>query len=222
MTLLEAITQAHLLAKGKATAPANTSSTYLALAGFANVGQTMWQDEPDVQWDSLRFVAEVVASVSATDTYTIPSTVRELSQKPDDDIYIEHTDGQKTYYELVEPDQLQYYTRAGMKVVARKGTDLIFSIPFTAQDPQFGGSIFIPAYGYVTELSDGADVVVVDEPMWLSMMMAAEYCRTKTSLNYRVDGLIDRANQLMQKMKQNQESQYTTATRPNLTMGRTW
>lgn len=222
MTLLESITEANLLATGKATAPVNTSSRYLALKSFANVVQQMWQNEPGVQWDSLSITASVVAPVSATDTYTLPSTVREISQRPDDSIYIEHTDGQKTYYELVEQDQIQYYKRAGMQVVARKGANLVFSIPFTALDPQFGGTIKIPAFSYVAALTSDSDLLVVDDTLWATLMMAAEYCRTKTSLQYRTDGLIERASQVMEKMKQKQEGNYPSSVRSNLSLGRTW
>ena len=222
MNLLEAITEANLLATGKATAPTNTSSRYLALKGFSNVVQKMWQDEPDVQWNSLAFTASVVAVVSATDTFLIPVTVREISQLPDDNIHIQHTDGQFTYYTLVEPDELQKYKRAGMQAVSRKGANLVFAISFTALDPQFGGTVKIPAYGYVTVLSADSDVLVVDSPTWATFMMAAEYCRTKTSLQYRSDGLVERASEEMRKMKQNQEGSEPSTIRFNLSQGRAW
>jgi hypothetical protein len=223
MTLLEAITEANLLATGKATAPSNTSSRYLALKGFSNVVQRMWQDEPDVQWDSLKITVTLAAVVTATDTFSIGSSVREISQRDGDYIHIVHTDGVTiTYYELVEPDQLQEYKRNSMQAVARVGANLVFAIEFTADSPQLSGAIRVPCYTYVSTLSDDSDIIQVDNPTWVTLMMAAEYCRTKTSLVGRVDGLVARAGEIMQKMKQQQDSDNVEVQRESIGISRTW
>ena len=223
ITLLESITGANLLATGKATAPTNTSSRYLALKSFANVVQRMWQDEPDAQWDSLRITVTLASTVTATTTFSLGTSVREISQRDGDYIRIDHTDGvNTTYYELIEPEQLTGYKVAAMQAVARIAGNLVFAIPFTATSAQFGGSIKVPCYTYVSTLTSDTDLIVVDNPTWVTLMMAAEYCRTKTSLVGRTDGLVARAGEVMKKMKQQQDGNNSEIQRGTIALGRSW
>lgn len=223
MTLIEAITDANLLATGKATAPASSTSRYAAFKSFANIVQQMWQDDPEAEWDSLRITLTLASTVNATDTFSLGTSVRELSRRDQDSISILHTDGlNSTYYELVEPEQLQEYKRAGMRVVAKIGTSLVFSMDFLPTDPQFGGAIKVPCYTYVSTLVNDSDIIQVDSPLWVTLMMAAEYCRTKTSLVGRTDGLVARAGQVMEKMKQQQSGNNTSYQRDSISIGRSW
>lgn len=223
-TLLDVITEANLLATGKATAPANTTSRYATLKSLANYCQRMWQDEPTIDgWDSLYITVSLPSTISATDTYALTASVREISRRDGDYIYVLHTDGTtKTYYELVEIDQLQSYAIGGYRVVARNGSNLVFSIAFTSADPQFGGTIKIPCYTTVSTLSDDSNIVQVDDPTWPFLAMAAEYCRVKTSLQGRVDGLVARANEVMDKMKAMQDGNNSSTQRESIGISRTW
>lgn len=222
MTLASLIEKAHLLATGKGTAPASTTNKYARLLGLANICQDMWQNEPDVEWDSLYQIVTLAVTVTATDTFALGSSIREISNRPGDYIKITQADGVIKYYDLVRANQLLDYARDGIRVVARVGSNLVFSVPFTASDPEIGGSIKVPSYAYVSTLSDSADIIQVDNPLWLCYMVASEYCRTDTTLNYRTDDLLARANEVMRDMKQTQEAQVNTPVMSNFTLGRTW
>lgn len=222
MTLATLIERAYVLASGKATAPSSGTSKHTKLIALANICQDMWQNEPDVDWDSLYETVTLSGTVTATDTFALSSSIRELSHRDGDYIKIVRTDGQTSYYELVKPDQLLDYERNGQRAVARVGSNLVFSIPFTADSPEIGGSIKVPCYGFVSSLANDSDIVQVDNPLWLCFMTAAEYCRTDQNLNYRTDDLVARANQVMQDMKQAQESNITRPIIYPVGISRTW
>jgi hypothetical protein len=222
VTLATVIEKSYLLATGKGTAPASTSSKYTKIVGLANICQDAWQNEPHIEWDSLYLIVSLAATVTATDTFALSASIREISNRDGDFITILRTDGGKTYYELVKPNELQDNARAGKRVVARIGSNLVFSIAFEATEPEIGGTIKVPAYGFVSTLSNSTDVVQVDNPLWLCYMTAAEYCRTDLTLNYREDGLIARANEIMQDMKEAQESNNPEPIRRWSALGRSW
>lgn len=222
MTLATLVEKAYLLATGKATAPASTTNKYSKLVGLANICQNMWETEPDVEWNSLYLTVTLAASVTATDTFALSASIREISNREGDYIIIVHTDLSETKYQIVKPNEMADYRNDGIRVVSRIGSNLVFSSAFVATDPQMGGSIKVPCYGFVSTLTDGTDEVQVDNPLWLSYMVAAEYCRTDVTLNYRTDDLVARANQVMDDMKQSQESMVTTPIRSWTPIGRSW
>jgi hypothetical protein len=222
MTLSTLVTKAYLLATGKGTAPTSTSSKYTKLVGFANICQDQWQNTPDTEWDSLYIIVSLAATVTATDTFALGSSVREISKREGDYITIERLDGENTYYELVKPNELQDYARDGQRVVARIGSNLKFSIAFSATDPEFGGTIKVPCYTFVSTLSSDSDEVQVDNPLWLAYMVAAEYCRTDLVLAYRTDDLVARANEMLADMMQSQEENQQTPVKRWSPLGRSW
>lgn len=223
MTLSEAITKTYLLAEGKGTAPAATSNKYSKIVGLLNVCQEMWQDEPDSDWDSLYDNVTLAGTITATDTFALGATVREISQRDGNYVKITCTDGNVVYVPLVRADQLNEHGANGSRVCAKVGSNLVFSIAFTTSSAEFGGTVQVPAYTNVATLSGASDVIQVDKPLWLCYMAAAEYCRTSTSLGYRTDELVQRANQLMQDMKQAQGASQPTAIKShNVLGGRTW
>ena len=222
MTLANLVTKAYLLATGKATAPSATSNKYLKLVGLANICQDQWQNEPDIEWDSLYLTVTLAATITATDTFALSASIREISHREGDYVRVIHTGGNETKYLLVKPNELRDYATDGIRVVARIGSNLVFSKAFVSTDPEFGGSIKVPCYGFVSTLANDSDVVQVDTPLWLAYMVAAEYCRTDVTLNYRTDDLVARANQVMDDMKQAQESTITAPIRNWTPIGRSW
>jgi hypothetical protein len=222
MTLATLVTRAYLLATGKATAPASTTNKYSKLVGLANVCQNQWENEPDVEWDSLYLTVTLAATITATDTFALSASIREISHREGDYIRVVHTDLSETKYQLVKPNEMADYRASGIKVVSRVGSNLVFSSAFVSTDPEFGGSIKVPCYGFVSTLVNDSDVVQVDNPLWLAYMVAAEYCRTDVTLNYRTDDLVARANQVMEDMKQSQDSMITTPIRTWTPLARSW
>ena len=222
MILSDAITKTYLLAEGKATAPAASSNKYSKIVGLLNVVQEMWQDEPNVEWDSLYDLFSITGTITATDTFALPTTLREISHRKNDMVRIIKTDGGTVYVPLVRADQLTEYAYNGVQACAKIGGNLQFAIPFSASSPEFSGTIKVPGYSYVTELSSASDVLQVDKPLFACYMAAAEYCRTSTSLSYRTDDLVARANQIMQDMKLAQSGNTTTPIMTPNIFGRSW
>jgi hypothetical protein len=222
VTLATLISRAYLLATGKATAPASGTNKYLKIIALANVCQDMWQNEPDVDWDSLYLKVSLSGTVTATDTFALSASVREISHRDGDYIEIVKTDGQSSYFLLVRADELLEQQRSGNRVVARVGSNLVFSSAFVATDPEFGGTIKVPCYTNVSDLSSEASIIQVDNPLWLCYMVAAEYCRTDITLNYRTDDLVSRANQVMEDMKQAQESNISYPIKAPIGISRSW
>ena len=220
MTLATLVQQAYQLAASKETAPAAGTSKYLKLVGFANICQDAWQNEPDEDWNSLYSTVSLSALVTATDTFALNATIRKISNRPGDKIYILCLDGSKIYFTQCRPEELSDYPNQNF--VAKVGSNLRFARTFAAADKEFGGTIKVPAYAFVATLATDANVIQVDIPLWLSYMVAAEYCRTDPQLNYLEDGLVARANDIMQEMKQSNAGQVETAHRPWAPLGRSW
>jgi hypothetical protein len=222
VTLATLIEKTYVLATGKATAPASGTNKYTKIVALANLCQDMWQNEPDIEWDSLYLTVTLSGTITATDTYALSASVREISNREGDYIEIVKTDGNSVYVPLIRANELLDYKRNGEQAVARVGSNLRFAIQFTADSPEFGGTIKVPCYTNVSTLSGSTDVIQVDNPLWLAYMTAAEYCRTDITLNYRTDDLVSRANQVMQDMKQSQESMITAPIKNWSPLGRSW
>lgn len=222
MTLATLITRAYLLATGKATPPTSGTNKYSKLVGLANVCQDMWQSEPDTEWDSLYMTVTLSGTITDTDTFALGNSIREVSHREGDYVRAVHTDDNETQFLLVKPNQLQDYATDGLRVVARVGSNLVFSIPFQTTDPEYGGRIKVPCYGFVSTLANDSDIIQVDNPLWLCYMVAAEYCRTDMTLNYRTDDLVSRANEVMTDMKQSQDANRSEPIRTFSPLGRSW
>lgn len=70
----------------------------------------------------------------------------------------------------------------------------------------FGGTIFAPVYTFPTPLSGDTDVVPVDIPNWLVYATAAEYVRNDVTKVSSYPTLVAQANDLMEKMKENNDA----------------
>lgn len=211
MTLAELVEKSYVLATGKATAP-TTGNKYTKLVALANICQDQWQSEPDIEWDSLYVVTTLPTPVSATDTIPLSASIRQISNRDGDYIKVVRLDGGVTEYKLVKANELADYP--DQRVVARVGSNLVFSKAFEATEAEIGGSVKVPNYTFVSTLVNSSDEVQVENPLWLAYAVAAEYCRTDQVLSYREQGLLERANSVMQDMKQTAEANLPQPVRP--------
>lgn len=212
MTLSQFIQKAYLKATGKPTAPSSGTKKYNQLNNLGSYYTEVWQDEPGVDWSSL-YDFFPSGTVTATDTFALDEDIRKVSQQMGDTIKIVHTDDNESYYRLVNPERLQ--ENRYNKVCAVIGRNLVFASAFTADDPQFGGTIVVPGYGYATFPSDDVTSIPVDIPEWLVTIVAAEYVRTDNTRLNQYPNLVAEANVLMQKMKENNGSRIDEVYRPN-------
>lgn len=208
------ISKAYKAAKAKSTAP--TSGTkYDLLLDIIDNEQRNWQDEPDTQWDSLYLKANCADTVTTEDTYELPDTIREISKRADDYVLVG-----TTKYKIVRPSQLSRYQSDN--VVAQVGRNLVFPSDFTAGTASIGATITVPGYGYVNDITAGTDLVEVDNPQWLIYACAAEFIRNDIVKGGQYQNLLDKAELVMEKMKQNNSGQVEELVREFAVEGETW
>lgn len=232
-----AINKVNLLANGKGSDLTVDSTKYTKILRLLNFYKDVWAQEPGIQWNSLRSLKALAATVSATATYALPTAVidgtAKLSTQEGDFVRILHTDGvSESDYTLVQDSKLyndgQSINNPGGDYVARRGNSLIFPVAFTASSAQFGGTIKIPIYttpaDMVSSTSDPTDTVEIDDPYWIIFMAAAEYVRNDVTKQNQYANLIAQATNCMNGMKENNESQLEETRMDILgpAMGETW
>jgi hypothetical protein len=225
MTITECITSVYLRSVGKATPPASTSSKYTRIVGLLDFYQRRWSRENDVDWASLYDPSFSIGAVTATDTFDLDtSSIRKLSDREGDSVRIVWTDGVKyTDYDIVDADMLKdYYYNADKSsytgfVCAQIGSTLVFNHKFASTDPQYGGDIQVPCYTFtdpITSDNPDSDEVQVDDPDWLVTRAAAEYVRNDITRRQRYPELLQEANEIMDRMKDDNEGQLNLVNRP--------
>lgn len=216
MTVSEFITTTYLFATGKVTPPSAGTTKYNKLLALGNIFLQNWASESGVDWKSLRTIFTFGATVSATDTYALPTTIGKLSKTEGDFVRITHTDGTtESDYTIIPIERLyddeRKLNNSGGDYCAVSGSNLIFKAPFTADSAQFGGTITIPGYAIPATLTTGTDVIQVDDPYWLCFMSAAEYIRTDLTRQAQYSNLVAQANNVMEGMKSDNNTQRESA-----------
>lgn len=225
MTITDSITDTYLKAVGKATPPTAGTSKYTRIVGLLDFYQRRWAREPGVDWNSLYNPEFSLGTVTATDTFDIDtSSIRKLSDREGDSVRIVWTDGVGyTDYDIVDHQTLKDYSFGVNKespigfYCAQIGSTLVFNHTFTSNDPQFGGDIQVPCYVFPDEInSDNPDTdeIQVDDPDWLSTRVAAEYVRNDITRRQRYPELIAEANEMMQRMIDDNEGQIDLVDKP--------
>ena len=230
MILSELIAATILRATGKVSSAVQGDAKWNKILGIANMKIDDWSYEPEVDWASLYNPAVSLGAVTATNTFAIPTdktvpppavAIRVISQTYGDPIRILHTDGVSfTDYDLIPFDQLKQYSDGNY--CTQILDNLVFNHTFTSNDAEFGGTIQVPALLFPTHLSGPTDIVPVDNPGWLVAMCAAEYVRTDVTRQNQYKNLISEANQLMGRMKDDNDSQIEYVTSEFTPLSKSW
>lgn len=222
MTAAQLVAASILKATGKTSTATSGDTKWTKVLGIANDLIRTWADEPDIDWESLYDPDYSIGTVTATKTFALDTDeVRKLSDKKNDTVRVIHTDGVTyTDYETVPANRLKHFSEG--KYCAQIGSNLVFNKAFVATDPQFGGDIQIPIYGYPESLVSDSDDVPVDIPNWLIYRVAAEYVRNDITRQNQYPNLIAEANQLMMKMREANEAQVETVESSWTPPGQTW
>lgn len=211
MTLAELVSGAYLRGTGEVSTLTSTDSDYKKLVQFANIHLRSWANEPDADWETLYDPSVNIGTVSNTDTYDLDDSIARISNEGDDWVQVTHTDGKTvTNFQTVPAKRLKFYKDAGGAYCARIGRTLKFNKVFTSGDPEYGGTITVPAYIYPDPLVKDTDTIIVDNPDWLVLMCAASWCQTDVTLAQNYPALIAEANNLMTAMKQFNGAQENT------------
>jgi len=224
MTITEAVTAVYLKAVGKAVPPTTGSSKYTRIIGLLDFYQRRWAREPAVDWNSLYDPALSIGAATATDIYDLDtSAVRKLSDREGDAVRIMWTDGiGYTDYDVVDANRLKDYFYGQNKenprgfYCAQIGKQLSFNHKFVTTDPQYGGNIQVPCYGFpdvITSSNPDTEEVQVDDPDWLVARVAAEYVRNDITRRQRYPELLSEANEMMTRMIDDNGSQINTTDR---------
>lgn len=224
MTITELVADAYLKATGKTTV-LTTGTKYDRIVALADFYQRRWAREPGIDWNSLYDPAFSLGTVTATDTFDIDtSSIRNLSSREGDVVRIVWSNGVGyTDYDLVSSDTLKDYSMGVTKqspfgsYATRIGNQLVFNHTFTTSDSQYGGEIFVPAYVFpepITSDNPNDDEIQVDDPDWLVTRVAAEYVRNDITRRQRYPELLAEANEIMQRMKDDNDAQISEVYRP--------
>lgn len=222
-----------LAATGKQATFTTGSTKWLKILALANIEIDNWQNEPNIDWYSLYSPDYSLGTVTATDRFTVPSAVRTISNQEGDVVRIIHSDGTTfTDYDIIDPDMQKYYANGQrtfqdnyVQVVG--GNSLRFNRAFTSDDPQYGGTIYAPVYLYAGPgtqpnfLKNDSDVIPVDIPNYLVFATAAAYDSTDVTRQNLVPRLEAKANELLERMKENNGGQVLKAYQPWRPLGET-
>lgn len=218
MTLSELVQGVLLKATGKVTNLSVTDAKYVKVKGIANFYINSWQNTPNVDWNSLYEPEYSIGTVSATSTFDLDDEIRKLSDTRGD--YIRIGDGEDKWA-IVPADTLQRYD-ASARVCAQVGRSLRFRTAFTSDSQFIGETIYVPCYTFVETLVNPNDEVPVDIPEWLVLMTAAEYVRNDVTKQNQYPNLVTEANQLLQRMIDDNDAQVNEVFLDFQHNGRTW
>lgn len=210
MTLAELVAKAYLTATGKLSTLTSSDAKYQKILAIANNQIDIWQNTPNVDWNSLYDKSYSLGTVSATDTYELGDDIRKVSDSTGDYVQIKTADGNVTNFDVVSAESLKRYVD-GSRVCAQIGRTLVFPQPFETTDPLYGGTIYVPIYRYAEPLVNASDEVPVDIPQWLVLMTAAEYARNDNTKLNQYPNLVGQANDLMNRMIDDNDGQMTEA-----------
>lgn len=216
MTLSELVTAVILKATGKVTSLSATDTKYIKVKGIANYYINSWQNTPNVDWNSLYDPAYSIGTVSATDTFDLDDDIRKVSDTRGDYVRV----GEEAWA-IVPADTLQRYDDSA-RVCAQVGRTLKFKTPFTSDSQFIGSTITVPVYLFVETLVNPNDEVPVDIPEWLVLMAAAEYVRNDVTKQNQYPNIVAEANQLLQRMVDDNDAQVNEAFVDFTLNGRSW
>lgn len=188
-------------ATGRAWTGSVGDSNWSRLLIYIQMNLSGWAHEDGGRWESRYNPGVSSGTITATDTFNLPSGLMNVSNKAHDHIYILCTDGSISNYTTVPGYQLRNY-RTGRRVVSVSGTfSITFSQPFASSDKEIGGTLFVPAYMEPNVPTAPTDVPQIDDIYWLVFMAAQEWAQPDVTLVQNVPSLISKANNLMTNMK---------------------
>ena len=171
--------------------PAEGSEEATYWLSVINRKKDEWAYDPNENWSSL-FAVRTLADpvVAGTQTYDLDRDF----MRPSDDVFVEV--GPKTItHKLVEP-QLR-----DTGDVFITGKILNFTDTIEATDERVGGDILMPGFYSPIDLTAFDDDVLIDDPNWLAVAVAAELAFSDVTYEDKYSDLVGMANDLYTKMK---------------------
>lgn len=168
------------------------ANLYLAIA---NRKQREYSTDPRNKWNSL-FEDRVIATVDAntpTATYNLPADFF----LPSDYARVIKTDTSYIDYPIVKAQQRDQINQS-LYISGANPKKVTFA--HYIDTGLHGGSLHVPGYYILDDLTASTDVVLVDDPEWLVYATAAELARNDAAKDSEFGNLIGMANDRYQKM----------------------
>lgn len=210
MTILQSVKQAYLLAVRKPFLPNAGTTKYESLVAIADIFQKMWQDEPGVDWNSRRDDVNLGTISGNTNEFDLDDEINYIPKDLDDSVVLTSPTGQEAYFTIVDYSK---FLRSHGGYAAQRGRVLVLPKRFNANGTYTGWTVTVPAIMKVEDITNVNQDVQVDTPLWLGAMTAAEFIRTDVVNQNQYPNLIAYAEQLMVKMKENNQSSVETLDR---------
>lgn len=206
MTAEDFVKQALVKATGKVNNTLTPSDNkYQKMLAIGNYYIRAWESEPDVDWNSLYDPSYSIGEVTASDSFDLDDDIRKISDTPEDEVKVVTSEGQTLRYQTVSSDELPRFNNG--RYVAQIGRTIRFNKAFNSDAQGFGGDLQLPVYTYAPLMETQTDEVPVDNPLWLVTISAAEYVRNDVVRQNQYPNLISEANNLMQRMKEDNGAQ---------------
>lgn len=212
MTIDQAISKAYLKATRKQVATPSTGLDAAKYAGFLAEADSLVKEWQEVtSWRSLRSSAFSLGAVTAKASFDLDDSIDEISNQEND--FIRITKGSSIWnYDLVDHKRFNDYdgVTGSSTVCAVVDATLTFSNAFKATSPQIGGTLTVPAYLNVDDVTSGAQTVQVDDPMWLVDRLAAFYVLNDKVRQFMYSDFFGQSvDKLKEMVRRNERSQLT-------------
>lgn len=200
MTVDEAILKINYALRGiDDDAPSVGDDEYTYWLSVLNSKKDEYAQDIKQRWADLfeiQPLADVVAS--GTQQYDIPTAFL----APSDELYVSQLDGNKSYFDIIKPQQRQRYGLRQAYIAGLNPKTLNFTQDFVATDLTIGGTIYLPGFYRPADLTDGSDVLPFSDPNWGVMAAAAEIAFNDVVYETKAADLTEKANDLYRKMAQ--------------------
>lgn len=200
MTVDEAITKINYALRGiDDDAPTSGDDEYSYWLSVLNSKKDEYAQDIKQRWAEL-FDVQPLADVVAlgVQQYDIPTTFL----APSDELYVTHTDGQNSYFDIIKPQQRQRYGIRQAYISGINPKTLNFTTDFVSGDLPIGGTIYLPGFYRPADMTDGSDVLPFSDPHWGVMAAAAEIAFNDVVYETKAADLTEKANDLYRKMAQ--------------------
>ncbi len=208
MDLQTLIKRADGIANGKARTLDVSSARYLRFRDLANMLQDDWMSEPGIDWSS-RYQRLSLGNITS-DRVSLDDTIYEISKRQGDYIVIQYATSPTSFSQWNLVDNETFRTQYNRNVCTVIGDELVFNRMFVDGNLEYNGEVIVPAYIKPDELIRPTDTVVVDDPNWLVYSMAAQYVLNTVTKIGNYEAHVQRANNIMFKMKEKNGSQIET------------
>lgn len=167
----------------------------------ANRKKNEMYDDVDKDWASAyaeRLIGTIIAGT--TPAFNLNNSNSDFIA-PAKEAYVVRTDGNRSWYDIVKPQDTYYSTQA-MYIYSQNPMILKFVRDILAGDQNINGTLYLPGYWRPADI-DGTlttSYIPVDDPHWLAMAVAAEVAFNDITYQDKYVDLNGKANALWKQM----------------------